>query len=504
MKNISKIFILILFVAQFTKAQTKRPNIIFAIADDMSHASAYGYKFLKTPHFDKIGKEGLLFNNMFTPSSKCSPSRAVVVTGRNPWQLENAANLTPVWPDKFKSFVEVLGENGYYTGFTGKGWGPGMFEKGKKRELTGKEYNTIKNKNVPAAGINKIDYAENFKVFMDKKPKDSPFFFWYGCKEPHRSYEFKSGVNKNGKKISDLDFLPSFWGDLEDVKHDILDYAVEVEHFDNHLGKILDFLKSKGELENTIVIATSDNGMPFPRYKGHPFDFATRVPFAVTWPDHIVKPGRIVNVFASFTDIAPTLLEITNTKVNASGMQKMEGNSLTDIFQNKANKNRDIVITGRERNDPSRPNGWGYPVRSIHNKDFVYSYNFHPERWPSGTAEADYRDTDKSPTKNYTKNLPHDSLPFMYCYGKRPQEELYDLKKDPECLTNLASISKYKKVKKKLHKELFEELKRQHDPRMSDNGDIFDTYEGEARTEKYLKLVEAFKTGEHPKKSKKH
>ncbi|QVY66007.1 sulfatase [Polaribacter sp. Q13] len=498
-KIIRNLIVLVGFISQVSMAQTKRPNVLFAIADDMSHASAYGYHFLQTPNFDKVAKEGLLFNNMFTPSSKCSPSRAVVVTGRNPWQIENAANLTPVWPDKFKSFIEVMGENGYTTGFTGKGWGPGMFEKGKKRELTGKAYNEIKNKNVPAAGINKIDYAENFKVFMENKPKDTPFFFWYGCKEPHRSYEFKSGVNKNGKKLADVDFYPTFWGDSEDVKHDILDYAVEVEHYDNHLGKMLDYLASIGELENTIIIVTSDNGMPFPRYKGHPFDFATRVPFAVKWPSKIVKPGRVVNDFASFIDIAPTIFEISNIKEKGSGMIKMEGKSLLDIFNNKADKSRDIVITGRERNDPSRPNGWGYPVRSIHNKDFVYSYNFHPERWPSGTPDADYRDTDTSPTKKYTKNLPKTSLPFQWNYGKRPQEELYDLKRDPECLHNLASNSKYDQIKKKLHKELFCELEKQKDPRMSDNGDVFDSYEGEARTKKYLLLVEWFKTGKKPK-----
>ncbi|GAA4237900.1 sulfatase [Postechiella marina] len=496
-KVLKGLLLITLFVNELLIAQPKQPNILFAIADDMSHASAYGYKFLKTPHFDKISKEGLLFNNMFTPSSKCSPSRAVLVTGRNPWQIENAANLTPIWPDKFKSFIEVLGENGYKTGYTGKGWGPGMFKKGKKRALTGKEYNAIKNKNVPASGINKIDYAANFKTFLDEKPNETPFFFWYGCKEPHRSYQFKSGV-KNGKKLSDIDFLPTFWGNSEAVKHDILDYAVEVEHFDNHLGKILDYLKSKGELDNTLIIVTSDNGMPFPRYKGHPFDFATRVPFAVKWPKHIVKPGRVVNNFASFTDIAPTILDIANVKEKGSGMVKIEGKSLVDIFNNKSSKNRDHVITGRERNDPSRPNGWGYPVRSIHNQDFVYSYNFHPERWPCGNPEADYRDTDKSPTKKYTKTLPHSSLPFKLCYGKRAQEELYDLKKDPECLNNLAFNTKYKTLKTKLHNELFDELKRQEDPRMFGNGDVFESYEGEARTKKYLLLVEWFKTGKKP------
>ncbi|MDU0353405.1 sulfatase-like hydrolase/transferase [Paraglaciecola aquimarina] len=278
---------------------------MFAIADDMSHASAYGYKFVQTPNFDQIAQEGVLFKHMFTPSSKCSASRAVAITGRNPWQLELAANHSPEWPRKFKSFVQVLDKNGYHTGFTGKGWGPGNTH---GILLTGKEYNQIKRVKKPAAaGINKIDYTENFKAFYQDKPKDQPFFFWFGSKEPHRSYEFKSGV-KNGKKFSDLDFLPTFWGDSDYVKHDILDYAIEVEDYDTKLGEILQYIESQGELDNTLIIVTSDNGMPFPRYKGHPFDFSTRVPFAVKWPHKIVNPGRVVDSFASFTDIAPTIL----------------------------------------------------------------------------------------------------------------------------------------------------------------------------------------------------
>ena len=75
-----------------------RPNILFAIADDMSHASAYGHKFLSTPNFDRVAKQGILFNRAYTPSSKCAPSRSVIITGRNPWQLEEAANHQPYFP----------------------------------------------------------------------------------------------------------------------------------------------------------------------------------------------------------------------------------------------------------------------------------------------------------------------------------------------------------------------------------------------------------------------
>jgi len=468
----------------------KLPNILFAIADDASHFSCYGYRFLHTPNIDKLADEGLRFNNMYTPSSKCAPSRAVLLTGRNPWQLEAAANHQSTWPAKFKSVVEVLTEKGYYTGYTGKGWDPGIHPEG--RNLTGQEFNKLLCDSVPAKGINKFDYSGNFKLFLQEKSKDRPFFFWYGCKEPHRGYEFMSGV-KNGKRLDDLDFLPSFWGTSETVKHDILDYAFEVEYFDKQLGKIIQYLDEAGELENTLIIVSSDNGMPFPRYKGHPYDFSTRVPFVVNWLGKITDPNREVNQFASFIDFAPTILEVANIKQSETGMQKISGTSLIDIFKNKPS-GRDFVLTGRERNDCVRPNGWGYPVRSIHKGNFVYMHNFEPDRWPCGDPETGYRDTDGSPTKSRTLAEGSESIIFRLCYGKRLKEELYNIKNDPECLTNLAEKPEFENLKKEMKNELFALLKQQDDPRIFGRGEIFDQYDFERRNKEYMELVNNEKT----------
>ncbi len=104
-----------------------RPNILFAVADDwgFGHAGAYGCKWIDTPAMDRVAREGILFNQAYTPNAKCSPSRACIITGRNPWQLKEAGNHWSVFPAEFKSFQEALGEQGYFTGMTGKGWGPG-------------------------------------------------------------------------------------------------------------------------------------------------------------------------------------------------------------------------------------------------------------------------------------------------------------------------------------------------------------------------------------------
>lgn len=453
-------------------AAGKRPNILFAIADDMTHASAYGFKFLKTPNFDRIAREGILFMKAYTPSSKCAPSRSVIITGRNPWQLEEAGNHQPFFPDKFKSVVEVLTEQGYFTGFTGKGWGPGIVKKG--RLLTGTDFTTVKVKSTLASGMNKNDYAANFDLFLKARPKDQPFFFWYGCKEPHRGYEYGSGV-KLGKKISELDFLPKFWGVDERVKNDILDYAVEVENYDMHLGRILKAIEAAGELDNTIVIATSDNGMPFPRFKGHPYEHSTHLPLTIMWPGKIKNPGRQCNDYVSFIDLAPTFLEVAGVKQDQSGMAKIQGRSLMDVFNDEV-VGRDFLLTGRERNDIGRPHDQGYPVRSLHQGRYVYMHNFESDRWPCGNPETGYKDTDGSPTKTFTLEQGPGSLEYDKCYAIRGTEELYDLQEDPECLNNLASVAKYAAQKALMKQDLFDELKRQGDPRMHGRGYVFDAY----------------------------
>ena len=482
-------------IGQAEEQKAKKPNILFAVADDMSHASAYGYKFLQTPNFDSVAKKGVLFTNAFTPSSKCAPSRSVILTGRNPWQLEEAANHWPHFPKKFKGVVEALGDNGYSTGFTGKGWGPG--DTG-GRNLTGKAYNSIRVEKAPTKAIARTDYTENFKAFMKERSKEKPFFFWYGCREPHRGYSFKSGA-KSGKKIEDLDFLPKFWGDSDDVKHDILDYAYEVEYFDKHLGQILKVIEEAGELDNTLIIVTSDNSMPFPRYKGHPHEFATHIPFAASWTGKIVTPGRKFDKFTSHTDLAPTLLEAAGISREQAGMQPFQGKSLLDVFANKVT-GRDSVLTGRERNDVGRPNDQGYPVRSLHKGKYVYMHNFKPDRWPCCDPITGYRDTDDSPTKSFTLAQKPGSKEYDLCYGKRPAQELYDIEKDPDCMINLVGSPEYAGLVKQMNEELFDELKMQGDPRMFGNGDIFDKYKYVGQSGYY----EKFMRGDFDKKKKKN
>jgi arylsulfatase A-like enzyme len=466
----------------------KCPNILFCIADDasMEYMGAYGFKnaWINTPAFDRVAKEGVLFTNAYSPNAKCAPSRACILTGRNPWQLEAAANHSAVFPAKFTTFMEALGKNGYHAGFTGKGWEPGDPGQvnGQRRMLTGLNYSSIK-MSAPTSEISPVDYASNFARFLTTRPKDVPFCFWYGGYEPHRAYEYGSGVTKGKKKISDITKVPPYWIDNEKVRNDMLDFAYEVEYFDSHLGKILDILEKSGELDNTLIVVTSDNGMPFPRVKGHVYERDNHLPLAIMWKDGIKNTGRRVNDYVSFIDFAPTILELAGVNPEAANMQPMQGSSLLNLLisvtKGMTGPKRDHVLLGRERTDVGRPHDEGYPVRGIIKGDFFYTRNYKPNRWPSGNPETGYLDTDGSPTKTALLEANRKGKSghlWQLSFGKKGSEELYEISKDPYCMVNLADNNRYRKIKKKLNTQLEQELRSQQDPRMFGMGYIFDQY----------------------------
>lgn len=458
----------------------KRPNILFCIADDAGHMGAYGTQWVHTPAFDRVAKEGVLFDNAFTCNAKSAPSRAAMITGRNSWQLEEACNHWANFPSKFKSYPEALADNGYYVGCTGKGWGPGIAKdaQGKRRNMTGTPWN--KHKLVPpTTNISNNDYAANFKEFFKNWDKTKPFCFWYGALEPHRGYEFGSSV-RFGKKISDIDSVPSYWPDNERVRRDMLDYAVEVEHFDHHLGTILQTLEEAGELENTIVIVTSDHNMPFPRCKGQEYYQSNHIPFAVMWKDGIQRPGRKVKEYISVIDIVPTLLEVTGVSVEQSGMMPVTGRSFVDILKDEnTGTDRNYVMIGKERHDVGRPDDQGYPIRGLIRGDFLYLKNFEIDRWPAGNPETGYMNVDGSPTKTEVLKArcnPRTAYMWELCFGKRVAEELYNIKKDPNCMVNLIDREDYRQIKENMEKEMTVRLVEQGDPRMYNKGEIFDRY----------------------------
>ena len=465
------------------EARSPRPNILFAIADDASypHFGVNGCEWVNTPAFDRVANEGLNFRRAYTPNAKCAPSRSCIVTGRNSWQLEEAANHWAYFPIKFTTYAEALQAQGYATGFTGKGWAPGVAldAAGNRRELVGPRFSQLKTE-PPTSAISDNDYAANFAAFLDQKPAAEPFCFWYGAIEPHRAYEYGSGPRLTGRSPDEIEEVPPYWPDNDTVRTDLLDYAYEIQYFDQHLGRMLAELEKRGLLENTLVVVTSDNGMPFPRGKANSYEVSHHMPLAIMWPQGISNPGRVVDEMVSFIDFAPTFLAVAGLDPEKSGMQPITGFSLTPLLkQQEIRWPRDFLLLGKERHDVGRPGDVGYPIRSILQDSLLYIHNFEPDRWPAGNPQTGYLATDGGATKTSVLDSRVKQPPSSYwelCFGKRPQQELYDLRQDPHCVRNLASEPGHTETVSRLREQLFAALKAEGDPRMQPGPPPFDGY----------------------------
>lgn len=453
-------------------ADASRPNILFIIFDDWGwqHSGAYGCSWVKTPNVDRLAREGVLFRNAFTSNPKCSPCRASMLTGRNTWQLEEAVCHSGIFPPKFAVYPDILEAAGYEVGLTGKGWGPGEFRlNGRTRNPAGPAFDRF-NVKPPATGIASTDYAKNFEAFLEKRSPDKPFCFWMGFKEPHRGYEAGSGA-KAGKKPEDVT-VPAYLPDIEIIRTDLADYAVEVEYADSHIGRTLAALEKHGVLENTLIVVTSDHGMPFPFVKGQIHEDGFHLPLVMRWGKGI-KAGRVVDDFINVRDLAPTYLELAGLKVH----EQMTGKSLAAILKSEASgwiENRDVMLVGKERHDLGRPHDWGYPVRGIRTKDYLYVHNYFPDRWPVGNPETGFGNCDDSPSKSAIIAL--GGYYYELCFGKRQPDELYRIADDNDCVRSLAGDIAFKSTMDGLQSKMIQLLIEDSDPRALGNGTIFDTY----------------------------
>ena len=240
-----------------------RPNILVLMADDWSwpHAGALGDKTVKTPTFDRLVREGVLFERAFVSSPSCTPSRMAIATGQWHWRLEEAQNLGGSLAKEIPTYADLLAQAEYHTGFSRKGASPS------KHTYRGTD---------PFG-----PRFKNFESFLAQRKKDTPFCFWYGSGAPHRPFVLGSG-KAAGFKIEGI-ALPPGLPDHPSVRNDLLDYYAAVQLFDREAHGILVQLKNMGELENTIIVMSGDNGMPFPRAKATLYDTGTRVPLVIRW-----------------------------------------------------------------------------------------------------------------------------------------------------------------------------------------------------------------------------
>lgn len=442
----------------------QQPNILFIVADDMSYAytSVYGDQIVKTPNLERLAQHGVTFTNAFSPNPSCTPSRAAMLTGRYPHKLGEAVNLVGRLDASIPTYVQLLRKQGYEVAYDRKGWGPGDYTKmGYKENPAGKQI--------------------EFQKMISQLPKDKPFFFWFGTNDPHRTFPFgkgrASGIDLNKIKV------PAFLPDVPEVRGDLADYFSLIKRLDDEVGDLLKALEQSGRLQNTIIVMTSDNGMPFPHAKANLYDYGTRMPLIISGFANQVVQNKRVDSFVNLIDLTPTFLDFANV----SNKPVMDGKSLMPILKGETTKHRDEVFLERERHCMVRSEfdkGAGYPMRAIRTKDFLYIVNLRYYRMPAGDESipgtpSEFGDVDGGPTKAFildNRNDPKVKPFFDLGFCKRPPVELYDLKKDPYNVNNVADLPEYENVKKELSSKLAQWMQSENDPRANGGGDEIDLY----------------------------
>jgi N-sulfoglucosamine sulfohydrolase len=498
-------------------AAESRPNILFFFVDDLGrYAGIYAdankrslNDIVETPNFDRIGREGVIFNNAFVPVASCGPCRASLATGRFFWNCGSGAFLNGKASDwkghdnpmqSLPLFADRLRESGYFTQrslktfkFTADRPTPPMRQiQSPKYQRHGLYVGTAKD-DIERRRRHEETLAhprtEMRRVLAHGTGK--PFFFVYGSINVHRPYTPDSGRklwNIHPDRLKGL--IPKFLPDTHDVRRDFSDYLGEVQAADAMLGEMLAELESAGQLDNTIVIVSGDHGIPgVPRGKTTCYDLGTRVPLLVRWPSKI-EAGRRVNDFVSITDIGPTLMDLAGAQMPAVDGRSFR-RQLTSRKSGWIDPQRNEVIIGRELHfHDARSENVPYPMRAVRNAQYLYIRNFKPERWPMGdpyqsaeivsagelyemglnTVPA-YRDLDGSLTKAYLMSQRDDEAEGRFLaltLNRRPKEELYLIAEDPDQLRNLATNPKHAAVLKRLRQRIDTVMADSKDPRLTD------------------------------------
>lgn len=495
-------------------ADAPRWNILFVFADDWGrYASCYKgldgrptlNDVIRTPHIDRVAKDGVVFRNAFVNAPSCTPCRSSLLSGRYFFNTGRGAILNGAeWDGTIPSFPLMLRDAGYHIGKSYKVWSPGTPA---DAPFGGQQYAYEKAGHAPndfseqvTARIGKgltleqardevlAQVRKNFDAFLTDRTPGKPWHYFFGPTTTHRVWVKGSGSRLWGIEPDSLKGkLPKFLPDVPEVREDVADYLGECQAVDAYVGVLLKRLEESGEAGRTLVVLSGDHGMPgVPAGKCNLYDMGVSVPLVVRVPGG--KGGRIVDDFVRLPDLAPTFMEIGG----ATPPESLYGRSLLPLLRSdqsgRLDPARDWVITGRERHVANaREGNLPFPMRALRTPDHVYIRNFAPDRWPMGAptgitatetpeflalqsnTRIAFADMDASPTKAWLVTHRHDpqwQWHYEFAFGKRPAEELYDVRKDPDMVHNLANDPGLAATKEKLAKRLMDELTRAQDPRV--------------------------------------
>lgn len=420
---------------------SKRPNIVFIIADDMAwdDCGAYGHPNIQTPNIDKLAKEGMRFDQAFLTISSCSPSRASIITGQYPHNTDAEQLHWPLTAEKV-TFVESLKKSGYWTAQAGK-WHMGNAIKNRFDVV--KDVGTTGFQLAPDGkkAIQKGDGSgcENWLSLLKERPKNTPFFLWLAAVDPHRPYS-KDIIN-NPHSTEDV-IVPPYLADTYETREDLAHYYNEITRLDEYVGQVVNELDNQGLSENTLILFISDNGRPFPRDKTTLYDGGIKTPWIVKWPKKVL-PNSVCNNLVSSIDIAPTFLSLAGLKPFPS----FEGKDFSSLLSNPEKEIRKIIYAEDNWHD------YEDYTRAVRTKEYKYIRNFYSDLPNTPSADAFVSSTFTAMRKMKENGKLNEFQ--LTCFNTpRPDEELYHVANDPYELNNLSNDPNYAETLNFMRSEL--------------------------------------------------
>jgi len=412
------------------RADAKRPNILWIIAEDMnSSLGSYGDAEARTPHLDKLAREGVRFTNAFSVAGVCAPSRSSLATGMYPTTIgSHHMRSLAVPPPHVKIFSEYLRAAGYYTTNNAK-----------------TDYNFDRPGAPPPVAA--WDESSN-RAHWRNRPAGKPFFSVFSLMMSHESKiradekefaELTAGLKPSDRHDPARAQLPPYYPDTPATRRDWARHYDLITAMDLRAGELLKELHDDGLADETIVFFFSDNGRGLPRAKRWVYDAGIHLPLIVRWPNRL-QPGTVNNDLVSFVDLPPTVLSLAGVGAPAH----MQG----QIFLGpEASRRREYIFAARDRMDETYD-----IIRGVRDKRYKYIRNFQPQKpYAQFIQYAEQMPTLQEMRRLYKESVagPEDKLTpaqKLFFLPEKPDEELYDTLSDPHEINNLARSMRHRRL----------------------------------------------------------
>ena len=431
MKHLRRLLLLLSCLPWLTHAAP--PNLLLIIADDCTYRDlgVYGGQ-AKTPHLERLAREGMKFTRCFQAAPMCSPTRHCLYTGLYPVKSGAYPNHTMAY-DWVKNIAHYLQDAGYTT------------------HLSGKTH--IKPKSgfpFQYSGDNNPDPAAFDAVLKDSAQSKKPFLFIAASNEPHSPWNKGDPSQYPPASLK----LPPVLVDSPDTRADFAKYLAEITFFDSQVGKLVGLLDRSPLRDNTLVIVLSEQGNSFPFAKWTCYDVGLASGCIARWPGK-VKAGSVSDALIEYVDVTPTFLE-------AAGVTRpdiLDGRSFVPVLTGAATAHKTHVF-GLQTTRGIINGSDHYGIRSVRDARYRYIRNLTPEATfkNAATKDATFKTWEKMAASGdaTAKQLVHD-------YQHRPAEELFDCEADPWNRTNLATDPKFAAQLASLRAQLDGWMKQQGD-----------------------------------------